>query len=439
MPALPLTDREIRGLQPKSRPADYRDPTFHRGGGSLFLRVAPSGRKRWYYIYNRPSQVVRGRGAVYPRGAVAGDLFPTVGLAAARRWAEGMRSQVLAGVDPKPAHVAGQSLRDLVEEYGRRVGSRNRSWPAALVYLHAHVFGWGRDRLGVPLGDMPAGAVTTPMLVDCLDAVVEGGAPASANRLKSILSPIFRWAKQRGKVESNPVAGMPLPAPKRSRDRTLTDGEVVAFWRIAEEMAPHRASWGLRLVLATGQRPGEVLTFEPGELEWEHTVNLPDGSRWTGAVWIIPKTKHKTGRRLIAAGKGEQARDHVVPLSSVAARLFREALDHPLSLAFPLLKEPPPRDTNPTFHASYDLGRFRREMEHWTAQDLRRTAYTGMTSLGIPRVPTVEAVVGHAIAGVAGVYDRYDYLREKARALEAWGRHLEQRVSGRPAEVVRIG
>lgn len=403
----------------------------------LFLRVAPSGRKRWYYTYQRPSEIVRGRGAHYPRATIAGDLFPTMGLAAARRWAEGIRSQVLLGRDPQPARVAQQTLSELVEEYGRRVGHRARTWHQLETALRSGVLTWRGEGMGAPLGDLPAAAVDTPTLVDCFDAIAER-APSTANKTQAALSPIFRWALRRGKIAANPLAGVPRTSPPRSRDRVLDDEEVVAFWRIATALEPTRASWGLRLVLATGQRPGEVLTFEPGELEWEHVANLPDGSRWTGAVWIIPRSKHKTGRRLIAAGKADQARDHVVPLSSLAANLFRGALERRLSDRFPLLMAPPPKDYNPTFHRVADLAVFRREMAHWNPQDLRRTAYTGMRALGIPR-DHVEAVVGHAIPGVAGVYDRYGMLREKARALEAWGRHLEQRVTGRTADVVRIG
>lgn len=439
MPSLPLTDRGIRGLQPSTCPVDYRDPTFHRGGGALFLRVSPSGRKRWFYTYNRPSPgIVRARGAHYPRATIAGDLFPTLGLAAARRWAEGLRSQVLARVDPGPAREAQPSLRQLVEEYGRRVGHRARSWSASLTYLEAHVFGWGRDRLGVPLGDLPLGAITTPILVDCLDSVIEGGAPATANRLKSLLSTMFRWARQRGRIEVNPLADLPMPAPKQSRDRVLSDAEVIEFWKIAESMAPLRASWGLRLVLVTGQRPGEVICFEPGEIAWEHNVNLPDGSRWSGAAWIIPKAKHKTGRRLAGQGRAHQAQDHVVPLSGLAVELFRSALAHPLSEDYPLLAAPPPPYSNPGFHGRADLRLFRDVTKHWTPHDLRRTAFTGMVALGIPR-DVVDAVVGHSVRGVSGVYDRYSYLREKARALEAWARHLEGRVRGRSASVSRIG
>lgn len=45
----------------------------------------------------------------------------------------------------------------------------------------------------------------------------------------------------------------------------------------------------------------------------------------------------------------------------------------------------------------------------------------------------VEAVVNHvtgaAKRGVAGVYNRAEYLKERRRALERWARHLLKRVA----------
>ena len=34
----------------------------------------------------------------------------------------------------------------------------------------------------------------------------------------------------------------------------------------------------------------------------------------------------------------------------------------------------------------------------------------------------LERVLGHAIEGVAGTYNRYSYLDEKRAALELWGK-----------------
>ena len=49
-----------------------------------------------------------------------------------------------------------------------------------------------------------------------------------------------------------------------------------------------------------------------------------------------------------------------------------------------------------------------------------RSAATHMARLGIPQ-EHIERVLGHAIEGVAGTYNRYSYLSEKRAALDLWG------------------
>ena len=56
------------------------------------------------------------------------------------------------------------------------------------------------------------------------------------------------------------------------------------------------------------------------------------------------------------------------------------------------------------------------DMPHWTAHDLRRTARSLLSRAGV-RPDIAERVLGHAIAGVEGVYDRHLYDTEKAEAL----------------------
>jgi integrase len=52
----------------------------------------------------------------------------------------------------------------------------------------------------------------------------------------------------------------------------------------------------------------------------------------------------------------------------------------------------------------------------WVIHDLRRTARSLMARAGI-RPDVAERVLGHAIPGVEGVYDRHSYDLEKADAL----------------------
>jgi hypothetical protein len=37
---------------------------------------------------------------------------------------------------------------------------------------------------------------------------------------------------------------------------------------------------------------------------------------------------------------------------------------------------------------------------------------------------TVERVINHKLGGVAGVYNRYEYLSEKKKALRLWADHI---------------
>lgn len=65
------------------------------------------------------------------------------------------------------------------------------------------------------------------------------------------------------------------------------------------------------------------------------------------------------------------------------------------------------------------------EMPNWTLHDLRRTARTLMSNAGI-RPDIAERVLGHAIPGVGGVYDRSQYLEQKSEALETLARYINQ-------------
>jgi integrase len=62
--------------------------------------------------------------------------------------------------------------------------------------------------------------------------------------------------------------------------------------------------------------------------------------------------------------------------------------------------------------------------ESWSLHDLRRTVATGLNDMGVaPHV--VEALLGHSIQGVAGIYNRSQYLPEKLDALNKWQDRLE--------------
>ena len=73
----------------------------------------------------------------------------------------------------------------------------------------------------------------------------------------------------------------------------------------------------------------------------------------------------------------------------------------------------------------------------WTLHDLRRTAKTLMVRAGV-RPDISERVLGHAIPGVEGIYDRHSYLAEKRDALEKLATVVERILNPTPANVLPL-
>jgi integrase len=73
------------------------------------------------------------------------------------------------------------------------------------------------------------------------------------------------------------------------------------------------------------------------------------------------------------------------------------------------------------------------DFKSWVVHDLRRSAATNMAEIGIqPHV--IEAVLNHTgghKAGIAGVYNRAAYDREKRQALDLWADYVMAAVEGR--------
>ena len=70
----------------------------------------------------------------------------------------------------------------------------------------------------------------------------------------------------------------------------------------------------------------------------------------------------------------------------------------------------------------------REPMPPWVLHDLRRTARSLMSRAGVS-ADVGERVLGHAIAGVRGVYDRHSFFDEKQDAL--------QRLDGLVGQILR--
>lgn len=297
----------------------------------------------------------------------------------------------------------------IVREYlARHARPRKRTWHEDARILERDVLPrWGDRRAQ----DIDARDVRR-----LLDAIVARGAPIQANRTLAVVRRVFSWAAapDRGLVPQshNPCRGLERPAPERQRERVLGTAEVRAVWRAVDAEEPADAAL-FRLYLLTAQRDGELRSMAWADLDLD------------GGWWTIPGERAKNGR------------SHRVPLSVPAVALLRELLaERPRSRwTFPSRRGSTSGHRGRVYKAVARLRR-RSGVTDFTPHDLRRTAASHMTSMGIPRL-TVAKLLNHAERGVTAVYDRYGYDREKREAVEAWAARLGEIVRG-DGEGVRV-
>ena len=184
------------------------------------------------------------------------------------------------------------------------------------------------------------------------------------------------------------------------------------------EGKPHYATLGTYPVMSVAQAHEAHLRGrprDPGSL----SLRSGQGSRparvdWNVAVWTIP---------------GEIAKNHkahTVPLTPLAMDLLEQAqeqaADSPWVFPGPRHEGTAPMGGTAIDHALLKalpaLG-----LADVTPHDLRRTAASHMTALGLPRL-VVSKILNHVERGVMTVYDRHSYDPEKRDALVKWVRKL---------------
>jgi integrase len=237
--------------------------------------------------------------------------------------------------------------------------------------------------------------------------------------LLTYIKQVFAWAEDREVIEANPVATLkaqkvaPELAP-RKRARVLSDDEIRGLWNLTEPPdGMHRTTLlVLQLILATGQRPGEVAGMRWSEFDDE--------------TWIVPAERRR-----------KTDDEHAVPLTRIALELLERAQ----SLARPdadyVFERQPGKPVSVAAigkavnRCAKALGNA--EGDRWRPHDLRRTMRTGLAAAGISET-VAEVTIGHVRRGIAGVYDRHGYEAEKVAALQAWERRLLRIAAGKPAD-----
>lgn len=407
MPRIKLTALAVSRISPPPKgQVDYFDTSMPSFG----VRVSVAG-SRTFFVMTR----LHGKLARLSIGkAKANDDAPGISLAEARRMAGEWTELVERGIDPR--QLKNQEKReneDRAKNTFRTVGERFMT-----QYVEPRLAANTRREYRRVLegsdtaqwADRPITAIARADVRAVLDGIVERGSPSAANSTLRYLSKFFNWCADKDLLDIPPTDRLRAPAPKSIRERTLSEAEVAEVWHAIENAADQFTDL-FKLLLLTGQRRSEV-----GGMRWVELSNL-DGDEPT---WEIPSTRTKNKR------------PHLVPLAPPAATLVtgRPEVDD-AGYLFTTTGETPLSGFSKAKRRVDEWIAVERAkaglapMTPWTLHDLRRTMVTMMNEhLEIPP-HVVEACVNHisgsAKAGVAGVYNRAIYLRERREAFNAWG------------------
>jgi integrase len=224
-------------------------------------------------------------------------------------------------------------------------------------------------------------------VADLLDQIQDDHGPRQADTVLTIVRSVCNWYVTRHEDYSSPIVrGMRRSDPQTSkRDRILDDDELRAIWQAGEGI------FGafVRVALLTAQRRKKVATmrWEDVSVDGEWRIPAEDREKGTGGALVLPELALDIIRAqprfascpYVFAGRGGA---HFNSMSKAKA-----ALDAKVNI------------------------------EQWGIHDLRRTARSLMSRAGV-RPDIAERVMGHAIGGVEGIYDRHSYRDEKADALK---------------------
>ncbi len=408
----------------------------------LMVRVHPSGVISFRFRYKRAGETfVMVLGEYGKQG---------ISLADAYKMHEQARSEIERGLDPieeqakreraveqaRVERAAAGTVADIVEQFVHRKLRAERWHEETGVWVRetkpdkkARIRPRKRPEVAESLlkanlvdkiGKEKAQDVTKRQLIALLGDIVDRGAPVTANRVYSLLKQCFEFAAAKDLIPASPMAGVLRPGGnERPRDRTLNDDEVRAFWsKVDSAKMADATKLGLKLQLVTAQRRGEITAAR-----WPH-VDLDN------AVWRIPAELSNNGK------------EHKVPLSPLAIQILTELRGitgkRPHVLASQHSIKKPDKS-----YSERVLSRAVRENEehfgiaHFTPHDLRRTAASMMTGIGIPRLH-VEKVLNHTHSDIAEVYDRHDYFEEKKIALNGWADHLNAIIANKKPKVVPL-
>jgi len=323
-------------------------------------------------------------------------------------------------------------------------------------------------------GERKAKDIRKRDVVLLLEDVAKRG-PALCHNIFKLVRKMYNFAVSRDILENTPCIGIKIDeiATITSRARVLKEpndnngiDEIITFWtELGKASMSDEVKRIIKLILVTGQRPGEIAGICANEISVENKEQKDAKGEtirtWKETWWTIP-----VPRRKVKEKSKNPPQPHRVFLSKMALELLGNPSSGGYYFPSPVTKTD--ENGNPIYShidenaVAYAIRRNlkdykprrpikgdtvkmvkvaeckKMDIEHYTPHDLRRTCSTRLAELGF-KDEINDAILGHVKSGIVGIYNRYKYDREKRAAMESWERKLNCiLVVGSDAKVISI-
>lgn len=396
-----LTHQAVTRLSPPLKGSrDVKDDL----ATGLYLRINATGSRVWRYRYKAAGKV-----RILTLGQVG-----IVSLKEARGLAAEAATKLRAGGDPgAEAQYQSAERRRMptVEEFAAEYIERHakpykKSWKADQSMLAK----WVIPRIG----RMKLDDVHRRDVVMVLDDIRDAGYTRAPGHVLAVVRRMFRLAVERGVLDTSPVIYVTERQPPPAR-KAMSTAEIIQWWEgttAPNIMRP--MGLALRLLLLTGQRPGEVVGLRVADLDLQNEE---------GPIWKIPPELRKHGKA------------QTIALTPWAVEVIREALELSDGVHLFLNARGGPGRVDSGLGAAVKRI-FADAPGRPTPHAARHTVATELEALDYEE-QDIARVLGHQSVSVTGrVYINRRSVTAQRRTLEAWERRLREIVTDEPLDNV---
>lgn len=380
----------------------------------LSLFVSAGGGKSWHFRYIWGIKQKR----------LSFGTYPEISLKEARSRRDEARELVARGINPRKHRNQGRRRALMVEEHSflkvfeqwfeHRKLSLKEGRQSTLSQIQ-RIF--NRDILPA-LGQQSIFDIKRPDLLDVLEKIERRGALTTAEKCRTWLHQMFRYAlvKVPG-LEQSPASDLDVvAAPKLpvTHNPFLRMDELPDMLRtLRKYKGLLQTQLGLRLLFLTGVRTGELRLAEPTQFD------LAQG------LWFIPPDNVKQLQLEIRKDGKQEVPPYIVPLPAQALEIVRYLLDQMRPAQKYLLahraKLKERISENTLNYALHRMG----YASQLTGHGIRATISTALNEIGYPKV-WVDAQLSHSDPDrVSSSYNHAEYVEPRRHMMQDWADRLD--------------